>query len=98
MLNFEFKNPTKILFGKGEIEKISKEIPQNAKILMLYGGGSIKSNGVYEQVKNALKGFNILEFGGIPANPEYEVLMEALKVIKSENVDFSTSSRWWFRY
>ncbi|MBT0533197.1 iron-containing alcohol dehydrogenase [Riemerella anatipestifer] len=88
MLNFEFKNPTKILFGKGEIEKIAKEIPQNAKVLMLYGGGSIKSNGVYEQVKNALKGFNVLEFGGIPANPEYAVLMEALKVIKSENIDF----------
>jgi NADP-dependent alcohol dehydrogenase len=52
MLNFEFKNPTKILFGKGEIAKISNEIPKDAKILMIYGGGSIKNNGVYDQVKS----------------------------------------------
>lgn len=88
MLNFEFKNPTKILFGKGEIAKISKEIPQNAKILMLYGGGSIKKNGIYEQVKAAISEFEVIEFGGIPANPEYEVLMEALDVIKKENISF----------
>ncbi|EOR95941.1 NADH-dependent butanol dehydrogenase A [Arcticibacter svalbardensis MN12-7] len=49
MLNFEFKNPTKILFGKGQIANLAKEIPQNAKILMLYGGGSIKKNGIYER-------------------------------------------------
>ena len=55
MLNFEFKNPTKIIFGKGEIAKISKEIPKDARILMIYGGGSIKNNGVYDQVKTALK-------------------------------------------
>lgn len=88
MLNFELKNPTKIIFGKGEIEKIKNEIPQGAKILMLYGGGSIKKNGVYEQVINALQGFDVVEFGGIPANPEYEILMEALEVIKKENINF----------
>lgn len=88
MLNFEFKNPTKIIFGKGEIEKISKEIPTGAKVLMLYGGGSIKSNGVYDQVINALQGFEVVEFAGIPANPEYEVLMQALKVIKEEKITF----------
>ena len=88
MLNFEFKNPTKILFGKGQIEKIASEIPSNATVLMLYGGGSIKKNGIYDQVKNALKDFNVVEFGGIPANPEYEVLMESLKIIKSENITF----------
>lgn len=88
MLNFELKNPTKILFGEGGISKISSEIPQNAKILMLYGGGSIKTNGVYEQVKSALTSFEVYEFGGIPANPEYEVLMEALQVIKEKNIDF----------
>ena len=57
MNNFEFKNPTKILFGKDQIENISNEIPKDAKILMLYGGGSIKKNGIYEQVKTALKDF-----------------------------------------
>lgn len=88
MLNFEFKNPTKILFGKGEIAKISKEIPQNARILMIYGGGSIKNNGVYEQVKEALKDHELHEFGGVPANPEYEVLMNALQVIKEKNITF----------
>lgn len=88
MQNFEFKNPTKILFGKGQMENLSKEIPKNAKILMLYGGGSIKQNGIYGQVKNALAGFECLEFGGIPANPEYEVLMEALKIIKQEKITY----------
>ncbi len=88
MLNFEFKNPTKILFGKGQIEKIASEIPANAKVMMLYGGGSIKKNGVYEQVTNALKKFEVVEFGGVPANPEYEILMEALQIVKSENITF----------
>lgn len=88
MLNFEFKNPTKIIFGKGEIAKISQEIPENTNILLLYGGGSIKKNGVYEQVTEALKNFDYIEFGGIPANPEYEVLMDALAIIKSEKIDY----------
>jgi len=88
MLNFEFKNPTKILFGKGQIANLAQEIPQDAKVMLLFGGGSIKNNGVYEQVKNALTAFDVVEFGGIPANPEYEVLMEALKVIKSQNITY----------
>ncbi|WP_423818531.1 iron-containing alcohol dehydrogenase [Salinimicrobium sp. TIG7-5_MAKvit] len=88
MRNFDFKNPTKIIFGKGQIPKLKEELPENAKILMLYGGGSIKRNGIYEQVKEAISGFEVVEFGGIPANPEYEVLMKALKVIKEENITF----------
>jgi NADP-dependent alcohol dehydrogenase len=88
MNNFDFQNPTKIIFGKGEISKISKEIPKKAKVLMLYGGGSIKKNGVYEQVIDALSEFDVIEFGGIPANPEYEVLKKALAIIKSENITY----------
>lgn len=88
MLNFEFKNPTKIIFGKGEIAKLSQEIPANAKVLLLYGGGSIKKNGIYEQVIAALKGFDIVEFGGIPANPEYDILMDALATIKKEKITY----------
>lgn len=88
MLNFEFKNPTKILFGKGQIAKLSTEIPTGTKVMMLYGGGSIKGNGIYDQVKTALEGFQVTEFGGIPANPEYAVLMQALARIKAENIDF----------
>lgn len=88
MNNFEFKNPTKILFGKGQIAKIAQEIPANAKVLLLYGGGSIKKNGVYDQTKKALSAFEVVEFGGIPPNPEYSVLIKALKVIKEEKIDF----------
>jgi NADP-dependent alcohol dehydrogenase len=88
MLNFELKNPTKILFGKGEIAKISKEVPQDAKVLMIYGGGSIKTNGVYDQVTDALKNHDVKEFGGVPANPEYEVLVNALQFIKDNNITY----------
>jgi NADP-dependent alcohol dehydrogenase len=88
MNNFEFKNPTKIIFGKGQIEKLSVEIPENEKVLLLYGGGSIKKNGIYKQVKKALDKFEVLEFGGIPANPEYSVLLKALEIIKKEKITF----------
>ena len=88
MNNFEFKNPTKIIFGKNTIEKLKNEIPKDSKVLLLYGGGSIKKNGIYEQVKTALTNFELSEFGGIPANPEYAVLMEALKVIKDKNITY----------
>ncbi|MEC5157805.1 iron-containing alcohol dehydrogenase [Chryseobacterium sp. MP_3.2] len=88
MNNFKYRNPTKILFGKGQIENLSTEIPADSKILMLYGGGSIMKNGIYDQVKTALSDYEVIEFGGIPANPEYTVLLEALKVIKEENITY----------
>ena len=88
MNNFKYRNPTKILFGKGQIENLPTEIPANSKILMLYGGGSIMKNGIYEQVTKALSGYEVVEFGGIPANPEYSVLLDALKVIKEENITY----------
>lgn len=88
MLNFEFQNPTKIIFGRDQISKLATEIPQGAKVMMLYGGGSIKTNGIYEQVIKALAGFEVIEFGGIPANPEYDILMQALNIIKTERIDF----------
>jgi NADP-dependent alcohol dehydrogenase len=88
MNNFNFYNPVKILFGKGKIAEVSKNIPADAKILMTYGGGSIHKNGVYEQVKAALKGFNVVEFGGIEPNPHYETLMKAVEVVKAEKIDF----------
>mgnify|MGYP003676614632 FL=1 len=88
MNNFEFKNPTKIVFGKGQIETIKSEIPRDAKVLMLYGGGSIKKNGIYLLVNTALIDHEVVEFGGIPANPEYAVLMKALNVIKAENITY----------
>ncbi|KEY19864.1 iron-containing alcohol dehydrogenase [Kaistella antarctica] len=88
MNNFKYRNPTKILFGKGQIENLSTEIPANSKVLMLYGGGSIMKNGIYEQVIKALSGYEVVEFGGIPANPEYSVLLDALKVIKDEKITY----------
>lgn len=88
MNNFDFKNPTKIIFGKNSIEKLENEIPKDANVLLLYGGGSIKKNGIYEQVKTALSQINVIEFGGIPANPEYEILLDALKIIKEKNITY----------
>lgn len=88
MNNFIFHNPTKILFGKGQIENLVKVIPANAKILMTYGFGSIKKNGVYQQVIDALKNYKVVEFGGIEPNPKYETLMKAVSVAKENNTDF----------
>ncbi|MEA5556726.1 iron-containing alcohol dehydrogenase [Nodularia spumigena] len=88
MENFVFYNPVKILFGKGQIANIAAEIPADAKILLIYGGGSIKSNGVYDQVKSALAGRNITEFGGIEPNPHLETLLKAVELVRKEGIDF----------
>lgn len=88
MLNFEFYNPVNLVFGKGQITKLSKLIPKNAKILLAYGGGSIFSNGVHAQVTEALKGHEITEFGGIEPNPRYETLMKAVEVVREKQLDF----------
>lgn len=88
MNNFEFGNPVKVVFGKGSIARLSALIPEGSKVLMVYGGGSIRKNGVYEQVTDALKGFSVTEFSGIEANPRYETCMKAVKVIKEHEIDF----------
>ncbi|OJJ14609.1 NADH-dependent alcohol dehydrogenase [marine bacterium AO1-C] len=88
MKNFELYVPTKLVFGEGEIKKLEELVPKDKKVLMLYGGGSIKKNGVYEQVTAALKNHTVVEFGGIEANPEYQTLLKALEVIKNENIEF----------
>lgn len=91
MNNFEFYGPTRVLFGKGMIEKLPELIDKNQKVLMLYGGGSIKKNGVYNQVKEALKDYDLYEFGGIEPNPKYETCMKAVELIKKEGIDFLLS-------
>nr|WP_315157229.1 iron-containing alcohol dehydrogenase [uncultured Flavobacterium sp.] len=88
MLNFELYNPTKLIFGKGQIDKLESLIPAGAKILLAYGGGSIFKNGIHQQAIDNLKGFEIIEFGGIEANPHFETLMKAVAIIKEENIDF----------
>jgi NADP-dependent alcohol dehydrogenase len=88
MLNFELYNPTNLVFGKGQIEKLSTLVPKGVKILLAYGGGSIFKNGIHEQVRKSLEGFDVIEFGGIEANPRFETLMKAVAIIKEQNIDF----------
>ncbi|MGK0296056.1 MAG: alcohol dehydrogenase YqhD (iron-dependent ADH family) [Ulvibacter sp.] len=88
MLNFELYNPTNLVFGKGQIEKLGSLVPKGAKILLAYGGGSIFKNGIHEQVINNLTGHEIVEFGGIEANPHFETLMQAVAVVKEQKIDF----------
>lgn len=88
MENFSYFNPTRVLFGKGQIAAVAGQIPAGSKVLVTYGGGSIFKNGIYLQVVNALKGFECIEFGGIEPNPRYETLMRAVEVVKRERVDF----------
>ena len=91
MNNFIFQNPTKLIFGQDTISQLSKEIPQDKKILIVFGGGSAKSNGVYAQVAEALKDHNTVEFWGIEPNPKVETLREAVALGKLESVDFILS-------
>ena len=88
MLNFELYNPTNYIFGKNQIEKLSKLVPAKSKILLAYGGGSIFKNGIYEQVKTALVDFEVIEFGGIEPNPRFETLLKAVEIVKNEHIDF----------
>ena len=88
MQNFVYKNPTEILFGKGMIREIAGRISKDQAVLFLYGGGSIKKNGVYEQVKAALKGHRVTEFGGIEPNPLYETCLKAVEVVQKEKSGF----------
>lgn len=88
MNNFELYNPTRYIFGKDQTEKLADLIPNDAKVLMLYGGGSIKKNGVYDQVTAALTQHQVVEFGGIEPNPQYTTLLKALEIIKSQSIDF----------
>lgn len=88
MLNFELYNPVNYVFGKGQTEKLASLIPANAKVLLAYGGGSIFKNGVHTQVTEHLKGFEVIEFGGIEPNPRFETLMKAVEIIRNEKITF----------
>jgi len=88
MENFIFQNPTKLIFGKGMIGQLAKEIPAGKRILVTFGGGSVRKNGVYDQVKEALKGFEVTEFWGIEANPKIETLRKAIELGKEKKVDY----------
>lgn len=88
MLKFSFQNTTTIHFGVGQIEKITAAIPKDARILITYGGGSIKHNGIFDQVKTALKNHHWQEFSGIKPNPQYDALMPAVDLIKQEKLNY----------
>ena len=88
MLNFDFYNPTRILFGQGQIASLSTLVPAGARVMMLYGGGSIRQNGAYDEVMAALAGHSVTEFSGIEPNPSYETLMRAIEQVKAEKIDF----------
>ncbi len=88
MQNFEYKNTTHLIFGQNTIARLSGLISKEAKVMIAYGGGSIFKNDVMNQVKQALVGYDTVEFGGIEANPDYDTLCKAVKVAKQEDIDF----------
>jgi len=88
MDNFTFQNPTRIHFGRGQIAKLDGELPAAARVLLLAGGGSIKQNGVYAQVKAALGARPTFEFFGVEANPDYDTLMRAVELARRERIDW----------
>lgn len=86
--NFEYYNPTHIAFGQGSIAQLDQLVPANARVLVLYGGGSAERNGTLEEVDAALGQRTVRCFGGIEPNPAYETLMEAVALIRREKLDF----------
>ncbi|MEL0639968.1 iron-containing alcohol dehydrogenase [Pseudoalteromonas aliena] len=87
-MKFSYVNPTLIQFGQQQIAALSDLIAKDQKVLVVYGGGSIKKNGVYDQVAAALEGFDWVEFSGVGANPTIEVLDQAVKICKEQDIDF----------
>ena len=87
-MEFSYHNPTAIEFGQGKIKEIANKIAKDKKILVVYGGGSIKTNGVYDQVIKALENHTFLEFSGVEVNPTIETMNKAVKIVKEEKIDF----------
>ncbi|WP_437216284.1 iron-containing alcohol dehydrogenase [Pectobacterium sp. LFLA-215] len=88
MQNFVYQNTAKILFGRNQISSLSQEIAIDKRVMIVYGGGSVKRNGVLKRVKDALQNTIVFEFGGVEANPHYETLMKAVDIVKQEKIDF----------
>ncbi|MFD2176219.1 iron-containing alcohol dehydrogenase [Veronia pacifica] len=88
MNNFEFFNPTRIVFGEGEISRLSSLVPEKARVLVLFGGESARKFGTLDEVKAALGDRHVSFFGGVEANPKYETLLNAIAQVKDENIDF----------
>ncbi len=88
MNNFTYHNPVRIRFGKGAVASLAEELPADATILMVYGGGSIKKNGVYDRVMAVAKDRIAGEFGGIEPNPLYETCMKAVDAVGTAGANF----------
>lgn len=88
MFNFSFHNPTRIIFGREQMAQLSDLVKPFQKVLLIYGGGSIKNNGVYQQVTQALADTSFIEFSGVEPNPSFETLMRAADIVRREKVDF----------
>ena len=88
MRNFTFYNPTRIHFGEGQISKLGRDVPAGSRVLVTHGGGSIFQNGVWQQVEEALAGYQLVRFGGIEANPQFDTLVRAAELAKAESCDF----------
>ncbi|SFM33400.1 iron-containing alcohol dehydrogenase [Pelosinus propionicus] len=88
MLNFDFYNPTHIIFGKDRLESIGTYVPTEATVLITYGGGSAKKSGLIDKVKTMLGNRTFFEFGGIEPNPRYETLVKAVEIVRNEKIDF----------
>jgi len=88
MYNFDFYNPTRIIFGRDRLGELDSHVPAGAKVLILYGGGSVKKHGTLQKVKDALGNRTVLEFGGIEPNPQFTTLMKAVELARKENVEF----------
>jgi NADP-dependent alcohol dehydrogenase len=88
MLNFDFYNPTRIIFGKDRLDSIDKFVPLDAKVLITFGGGSAKKSGLIDKVKTILGDRKVFKFAGIEPNPRYETLVKAVELIRKENIDY----------
>jgi NADP-dependent alcohol dehydrogenase len=88
MQNFDYYNPTHIVFGKDRLTELDGLVPKGSRVLVLYGGGSVKKFGTLEKVIRALPGREIVEFGGIEPNPRFSTLMKAVEVVKAQNIEF----------
>lgn len=88
MLNFDYYNPTRIVFGRDSIARLQELVPENARVLVLYGGGSAEKNGTLAEVEAALAPRTVMRFGGIEPNPAYETLMQAVQLVRQEGLDF----------
>lgn len=88
MLNFVLHNPVKVVFGRDTIARLPKLVPAGARVLITLGGGSARRNGVMDQVRHALKDYDLFEFEGIEPNPRYETLMKAVALVREEGIDF----------